>query len=469
MPDHLATGGAMRENTEKRRIIILGSGFAGAYCAKSLERSIKKLNLDVVMVDRHNYFVFYPLLVEAGTGTLQPRHAVVPIRAFLKRIRFVMADIESVDTSAQTVRIDVAGDSGTQTLHYDHLVLAMGSVSNLPPVPGLIEYAYEMKSVGHAVALRDRVIQLLEEANASDDPAYRRALLHLVVVGGNFTGVEVAGEFQEYMSKAVRVYPNLSEEDCRVTLIDRGHAVLKALEDEELSQWSAEHLRRRGIELRLGESVDAIYADHAVLQSNKQKLPTHTVIWCAGIAAPPLLAEMPVPLDGHGYLLCDRELRVQGFENIWGIGDCAVNIDADGKSYPATAQHATREGKHLAKNLDRVLQGKPPTVCNVKTLGALAAFGRFDAVAKILGWRFTGFVAWFLWRTVYLAKIPGFTRGLRVAIDWTVALLFDREYAEMGIHRIMRPTPEATAAEKKQQTQENETVSKTERPAPVQA
>lgn len=443
----------------RRRIIILGSGFAGAYCAQELERALAADEAEVVLIDRHNYFVFYPLLVEAGTGSLQPRHAVVPIRRFMRRETFLMAEVLGVDLARRAVTLQVVNDERPQTLGYDHLVLALGSVTNLPPVPGLKEYGYEMKSITHAIALRDRAIQMLELASATAlgdtaggergiEPASReriRAMLHFVVVGGNFTGVEVAGEFNHYLRQAAREYPGLEPEDVGVTLIDRNEQVLGVLDEPELSDWAADHMKRRGVELRLQESVNEVHPEHVVLRSGGT-LPTRTAIWCAGIAPSPLLKTMDLPHD-KGWILCEPDGRVKGFENVWGVGDCAVNPDAAGRGYPATAQSAVREGKYAARNLARVIRGQATEPIEFKTVGALAAFGRFDAVAKVFNMKFTGFIAWFLWRTVYLMKMPGFGRKLRVAMDWTLDLVAGGEYAELGIHKLVRATPPAAARE----------------------
>lgn len=431
------------------RIVILGSGFGGAYCVQHLERKLARHEAAVVLIDRHNYFIFYPLLVEAGTGSLQPRHAVVPIRKFLRRETFLMAEVLGVDLEKREVRVHLVNDDQPRTVAYDHLVLALGSVTNLPPVPGLKEYGYEMKSLTHAVALRDRALQMLELASATamesggKDRERIRAMLHFVVVGGNFTGVEVAGEFHDYLSQAAHEYPGLDRHDIKVTLIDRNERILGVMESDELSDWAADHIKRRGIELRLKESVNEIHPDYCVLR-NGQTLTTRTVIWCAGIAPSPLLKDMNLPHD-HGWTLCERDGRVKGHDNVWGVGDCAVNPDANGKGYPATAQSAIGEGKGVASNLVRVVRGQPTQPIDIKNKGALAAFGRFDAVAKVYGLRFTGFIAWFMWRTVYLMKMPGIGRKIRVAAEWTLDLVTGHDFAELGIHKLVRAAPPEAA------------------------
>jgi NADH dehydrogenase len=429
------------------RIVILGGGFSGAYCAQELERRLRADQAEIILIDRHNYFPFYPLLVEAGTGTLEPRHAVVSIRAFLRRTRFLMAEVLDADLRARrlTYRITQADEQGQ--LEFDHLVLALGSVTNLPPVPGLVEHAFQIKSLAEAVALRDRAITALEAAAASQDPLRRRALLHFVVVGANFTGAEVAGELDAFLRDALRdEYDSIRPDEYQITLIDRGDRVLSALEPS-LSEYAARALRRRRVDIRLQESVAAIEPDHVVLATGG-RLETHTVIWAAGIAPPPVLRRMELPVDSRGYIQCDRDLRVKGFDSIWGIGDCAVNTDADGHAYPATAQHALREGRWCARNIAAVLQGRPTSPCDLRSQGSLAALGCRTGVASVLGVKLSGFAAWWLWRTVYLMKMPGFGRKVRIALDWTLDLFFRRDVVQLGVHRDRRaaPLPKAEAA-----------------------
>jgi NADH:ubiquinone reductase (H+-translocating) len=431
--------------TMTRNILIIGGGFGGAYCAKHLEKLLRREpDVEVHLIDRHNYFVFYPLLVEAGTGSLQPAHSVVPIRSFLKRAHFLMGEVTNVDISAKKLSVRVVNEDDVREMSFDHLVLAMGSVTRLPDVPGLKEYGYTLKTLAQAVALRDRAIHLIEQASACDKRDEIRKLLHLVVVGGNYTGVEVAGEFHEYMQKAIAKYPSLDPNDVKITLMDLNQTILHDL-DPELSEWASKHLKERGVELLMGDTVTEIKPDHVKLKSGGT-IDTHTVIWAAGIAPSPLLKDIGLPVDKHGYVACEPDLRVKGHENVWGIGDCASNPGPDGKTYPATAQHAVQEGQWCADNIRRVLHGQATTPCQISSKGMIAAFGRFDAVAKVFGLKLHGFLAWFLFRTVYLFKMPGIAHAMRVAIDWTVDLIFGREYVEFGVHQALhsqaRPSDE---------------------------
>ncbi len=413
------------------RIVIVGGGFGGAYCAQALERVLRPGEAEVVLLDRNNFFVFYPLLVEAGIGSLEPRHAVVSIRSFLGRTRFIKGEVVALDAAGRSIRYRLPGEEGDAVLGYDHLVLAPGSVTRMPPVPGLSEHGFEIKSLADAVTLRDRAIEQLELADATGDPQRRAALLHFVVVGANFTGVEVAGEFDVFLARAAREYPNLEPGDVRVTLVELGSRLLPAL-DEDLADYARRRLERRGVRVELGASVARVEPDRAVL-SDGRELAASTVIWCAGIAPSPLVSLLELPTDEQGWLRCGRDLRVVGLDDVWGIGDTAVNPDPDGAAYPATAQHAVQQGRHLARNLARVLRGEAPTPCDIRTKGVLAALGCRTAVAKVLGLKLSGFPAWFLWRTVYLLKMPGWSRRARVALDWTLDLLFRRDVVQLGL------------------------------------
>jgi NADH dehydrogenase len=413
------------------RIVIVGGGFGGAYCAQALERRLRRDEADVVLLDRNNYFVFYPLLVEAGTGSLEPRHAVVSIRSFLRRTRFIMATVDRIDPESRSIRCTLPDGESTQFLEYDHLVLTPGSVTRMPELPGLAEYGFEMKSLADAVTMRDHAIRKLEQADGIDDPSPWHRMLHFIVVGANFTGVEVAGELQVFLRRATKHYPRLEPDDIKVTLLELGDRILPAL-DPELSRYAAEQLRRRGVRIEFGRSLQRVEAGLAVLDDGRV-LESETVYWCAGIAPSPLLAQPELPTDERGYLLCERDLRVEGYSDLWGIGDCAVNLDDSGQPYPATAQLAVRQGQHAARNIAAVIRGREATACDLDNLGAIAALGCRTGVAKIFGIKIAGFAAWFLFRTVYLLKMPGWARRIRVALDWTIDMIFPKDVVQLGV------------------------------------
>lgn len=416
-----------------RRVVVLGAGFGGAYCARRLSRKRAGASAEVVLIDRRNYFVFYPLLVEAATASLTPRHAVVSIRSFVDDAEFLMAEVTAVDPGRNQVEYfqPVIGRHGS--IGYDNLVIALGTVTNLPNVPGLHEHGYEMKSLQDAVRLRDRAIELLELANATADPDMRRELLHLVVVGGNFTGVEVAGEFMRFLRVSSKNYRNLRHGNISVSLVEIADRILNVM-DPDLSRYAARQLARAGVQLRLQSSVTEVTANSVRLKSGEM-LPTRTVIWCAGIAPTPLLSRLPFPTDERGYLLTGRDLRVPGHENVWAIGDCAVNTGPDGRPYPATAQHAVRQARHAAEDIIRLTRGLNTRPCDIASPGAMASIGCRTGVAKIFGVKISGFAAWWLYRTFYLLKMPGIARKLRVALDWTMDLLLPHEPVQLDVGR----------------------------------
>lgn len=445
-------GGAymkLNNSSERPRIVIIGGGFGGAFAMQQLARKLKADEAEVVLVDRNNFFVFHPFLVEAGTGSLPPQHAVVGLRAFTGAQSLLMGEFTGADFERQVVYVRPIGQAEATELRYDHLVLALGSVTHRPPVPGLHEHALQVKGVADAIAMRDRAIRLLEQADQTEDPERRRALLHLVVVGSSFTGIEVAGEFEVFLKRASRRYARIRPEEIRVTVVDIAERILPNL-DAELAGFAAEKLRRRGVDLRLGTSILQVAADHALLDDGS-RLDTSTVIWCAGIAPNPLLTDMDLPTDERGWILCDPDLRVRGKDNIWAIGDCAVNPAPDGRAYPATAQAAVQQGRQAADNLLRVLRGKEARPCVLRDRGSLVALGCRTGVARVGPFKLAGFAAWFLWRSVYLMKMPGWGRRLRVALEWTIDLFFGRDDVQLGLHpEVRRGCPESKSAARSQ-------------------
>jgi NADH dehydrogenase len=415
----------------RRRIVVVGGGFGGAFAVQRLLSRLRADEAEVLLVDRHNFFVFHPFLVEAGTGSLPPQHAVVGLRAFTGARGLLMGEFTDADPARRVVRVRPVGHASEREIPYDELVLAVGSVTNLPPIPGLREHALQVKGVADAIALRDRAIRLLEQADQCDDADRRRALLHFVVVGSSFTGVEVAGEFEVFLRRASRRYANVAASDVTITLVDIADRILPNL-DAELAAFAADKLRERNVDLRLGASVAEVGPRHAVLQDGT-RLETETVIWCAGIAPNPALAGLGLPTDDRGWVLCEPDLRVRGHAHVWAIGDCAINPDPAGRAYPATAQAAVQQGRAVADNLVRVVRGQEPVPCVVRDRGSLVALGCRTGVARIGPLKLAGFAAWFLWRTVYLLKMPGWGRRLRVALEWTIDLFFGRDDVQLGV------------------------------------
>lgn len=416
------------------RVVVCGAGFAGAYCARELARLLGP-QADILVIDAHNYFVFHPLLVEAGVGHLEPRHVIVPLRSFLSRqVRLRVAELVSVDPENHRVVYRVPGETAARSVVYTHLVLGLGSVTSFPPIPGLKENAFQVKSLADAIELRDHVVGQLERANLAKSLEERRRMLRIVVVGASYTGCEVAGEFQHYLHNAICSYRNLKREDCEVFLIELGERILPAL-SEDLAGYAAKRLERRGVRIQTRRTITAVREGGRLELDDGSVLEAETLVWCAGIAQNPMAATLPFTKNQRGFLECDVTGRLMGQDSVWGIGDGATNPKPSGGIYPPTAQAATRLGVHVARNIARSLKGKAPRQIRFADLGSLCVLGSYDGVAKVMGIPVVGFLAWWLWRSVYLMKMPGFGRKLRVSADWTVSLFSRPDVVQVGLRR----------------------------------
>ncbi|HVT14212.1 MAG TPA: NAD(P)/FAD-dependent oxidoreductase [Fimbriimonadaceae bacterium] len=431
----------MQRAGAKPRVLVLGGGFGGAYAAQRLSRRLPN-DWDLTLIDRNNFLLFYPLLVEAGVGSLEARHVVVPIRKFLKRGRFVMAEVRSVDLPSQSAVIQVIGSTETTRLHYDQLIIATGSTTKLPDIPGLKEYAFQFKNLADGIDLRDRGIRLLELANTISDPKARKAILRVVVVGANFTGTEFAGEYQDFLINASKAYKQVNREDISVVVLEKGERILTALEPE-LAEYAHRHLVKRGLDIRTKMSLSEV-GEHDVVLTDGSCLETYTTVWCAGVAPSPLFSQISgLPVNKHGYIDCGKDMRIAGYENVWAVGDGATILDDSGQPYAQTAQNATRQGVLCANNVLKTIEGEPTEPFRFNSLGSLAALGCRTAVAKVFGFKLAGFPAWFLYRTVYLFKMPSWSRRVRIMMDWTSDLFVRAEPVQLGIRMIVRTQNEA--------------------------
>lgn len=426
----------MDSGNGRKRIVILGGGFGGSYLAKALTKRRLGLNADVVIIDRNNYFIFYPLLVEAGCGSIEPRHCTVPIREFAPKAELLMADVAALDPARQRVQFQLIGDDQCRAIEYDHLVIALGSVTRVMPedvVSGVREHAFFVKHMSDAVMIRDRAVELLELANAIDDQEERRRLLHFVIVGGNVTGIEVVGELEVFVREASAHYRNICDEDITFTIYEFNKRLLAVL-PEHLSRWATKHLADRGIDIHTGAGVKEVHADH-VVDSEGKVVPCSTVIWTAGIAPSPVLKQLEgLPLNKFGGLQCESDYRAVGTENIWGMGDCASVPGPNGKPMPPLAQIAIRQAPQLAANIAATLQGRPTKPGGVELQGVLVPLGRHRGVAAIKGIRVHGFFAWAMWRAIYLLKTPRLGRRLSVLADWMLNAFFRKDYTQLGMN-----------------------------------
>lgn len=413
--------------TSTTRIVIIGGGFAGVTTALSLERLFRRhSDVEITLIDQENFFTFTPLLPEVPSGSIQAKHIVFPLRALLKRTVVKQADVKSIDLKDRVVVAAHCGKCGDYTVEYDQLVLALGSVPNFFGLPGVAENALTIKSLADATALHAHVIDRLEHADLQSDPAARRELLTFVVAGGGFAGVETLAELNDFVLGARRFYPNVRQEDVRMVLVHSGKRILPEV-SESLSAYALAKLRSRGVEVLLETRVRSSSVDTVTL-SGGQELPAGAFVWAAGTAPSPVLDRIDLPRTNTGRIDVDATMAVKGCHGIWAVGDSAsIPNVVSGGTCPPTAQFAMRQGRRLASNIVATLRGEPPQPFRFKTLGLLAGLGRRSAVAEIFGLRFSGFVAWWLWRTIYLMKLPGFERKLRVAIDWTMDLFFARD------------------------------------------
>ena len=423
-----------------KHIVILGGGFAGTATALNLEKLYKRdPSVEITLIDSENFFTFTPLLAEVPSGSIQASHVVVPLRALLKRTRVKQAEVQSVDLENRTVIASHCHACGDEAIPFDQLVLATGSVSNFFGLPGVAEHALTIKSLADATALHAHVIDKLEHADLQSDGDVRRQLLTFVVAGGGFAGVETLAELNDFVRGATKFYPHVSPEDVRMVLIHSGRRILPEV-SESLSAYALRKLRSRGVEVLLDTRVLAA-TGLSVRLSSGQEVPAGTVVWAAGTAPSPILDRLPLPRTPSGRIQVDATMAVSGHPGVWAVGDSAAIPDVvTGGLCPPTAQYALRQGKRLAQNIAAVLDGREAEPFRYKSLGVLAGLGRRSAVAEILGFRFSGFVAWWLWRTIYLMKLPGFERKLRVAIDWTLDLFFPRDIVYLRpLHTSQRP------------------------------
>ena len=414
-------------------IVILGGGFSGVACGQRLARELKRAGRDpgdAVIVSDQNYLVFQPMLAEVAGASIAPRHVVNPIRRLCRGLRVVRGRVRSINLEKREVQIDTGSFSAGIVIGFQHLVLALGAEIDLSRVPGMPEHAFVMQNVGDAMILRATLISRLEEANAEPRSEVRRRLLTFVVVGGGYSGVETAGEMLDLLREAGRDYPDIPPEEIRVLLVHSRDRILHTL-GAELGDYAAGKLRDRGLEFRLNDRVRAVTATRVYLQSG-EVIDSATVVSTVGNAPNSAIRGLcdSAGLAHEGYRVrTDEFLRVKGTDRVWAAGDCAwvpLSGQAD-EACPQTAQFASRQGTALAKNIGHALSDRELVPFVFKSLGELASIGHRTAVASILGMQFSGFFAWFLWRSISLAKLPGVDRKLRVMIDWTLDLFFPRD------------------------------------------
>jgi NADH:ubiquinone reductase (H+-translocating) len=408
----------MSERSARGGVLVLGGGFAGAYVARLLGKS------GATIVTPENFMLYTPLLPEAASGTLEPRHTIVPLRAMCPHTELLLGRATAVDLEARTVAIET--DAGPQTVRWEELVVALGAVPRTVPVPGLTEHALSFKSLAEAIHLRNHVLRQLEDADAALDDAERERRLSFVFVGAGYAGVEALAELSDLVDDAARYYPSLKDVPRRWVLVDAAPMILPEI-PPRLGDYAADELAKRGVEIRVGTTLASLAADEAVL-GDGTRIPTRTLVWTAGVRPHPLVRELGLPLDERGRVEVDELLRVRGHEHVWSLGDCArVPNTRSELPDPPTCQHALRQARRLAKNL----QGDPQPY-GYRMMGQVATLGRYKGIAEVMGLPLRGFLGWWVTRTYHLYQLPLLSRKLRVVADWTTSLLFRRDVVELG-------------------------------------
>jgi NADH dehydrogenase len=424
---------------ERKRVLIVGGGFAGATLARSLGRRLPD-GWEVILFSAENYFIFTPLLSEVVASAIDPQHVVWSVREVARRVTCRTVTVRSLDLEKQEVVYARPGGSELRE-HWDHLVLACGLAVNLDLVPGMAQNAWPLKTLGDALALRNRLVQQLEKAEAEPDPARRTRLLSVAVVGGGFTGVELAGSIMDLWVDASRYYRNFTPEDLHVRIVDAGPRILGPL-PESLSKYATRHLQAHHVEVLTGRSVKEVRSEGVVTgegDGEGELVEADTTIVAVGNTVQPLLADTALPME-RGRLVVGQDMRVPGRSDVWALGDCAAVPNAfDGGPSPTLAQFAIRQAVQLRENLLAVLSGRETKPFHHRMQGMFAAIGHRRAVGNPFGLRISGFPAYVLWRAIYWAKMPTLLRRIQIAIDWTLDLLFPRDIVELSTLRTGRP------------------------------
>jgi NADH dehydrogenase len=423
------------------RIVVLGGGFAGVAVAHRLEQRLRPGEAEVTVVSRDNFTLFTPMLPEVSSGGIELRHVVAPVRVQLRRSTFVLGEVSRIDLEQRWVDAQHPITGDVTRLEYDQLVLALGSVTSTFNIPGVAEHTLPLKTLEDAGALRNRVVAALEQAVVTPPGPERERLLTFAVVGGGYTGCECAGELVDFFHSVLPYYKPLRLSDVRMVLVEAGKALLPDL-PAGMGRYTTSNLAKRKVDLVLGDGVTRIDDEGIELQSGR-KIPSATIVWSAGVRPSPVLKDLPLVTHArNGGIVVNQDMSVIGAPGVWAIGDCAwipnkPNADLTDRNawYPATAQHAIREGPVLADNLLASLRGEPTKPFEYRSLGTMASLGARRGVAALPGgFVLTGFLAWILWRTYYLARLPGLDRRLRVTFDWTLGLLFPRDIAEIRLY-----------------------------------
>lgn len=414
------------------RIVVLGGGFGGMYTARALRHQLGR-TAEIELINAENYFVFQPLLPEVGAGSIMPAHAVSPLRFLLKGVMVRKAVVDSVDFERKVVTVFQGIQRRPTEVAYDHLVIALGQGNDFSRMPGLAEHALKMKTLEDARRLREHVIEQLEHAQVTELADTKRGALTFTVVGGGFSGVETVGEMKELIDRSLPFYPRISAAEVRVLLVEFAPRILGEM-PAELADYAAAQLAGRGIEMKLNTGVRSC-THRQLVTTDGEVIDTRTIVATIGNAPLPVITRMGLPLE-KGRIVVERNLQAKGRPDVWALGDCALIPLKDGASErddfaPPTAQFAVREAKRVARNIAAVLRGRPAQPFSYRSRGSLASLGAQRGVAEIFGRNLTGFPAWFVWRSYYLALLPGIGTRIRVMINWSLDMLGARSLVQL--------------------------------------
>jgi len=427
----------------KKKIVILGGGFAGVECARQLESEFgDNSEIELVMISEDNFLLFTPMLPQVASGMIETRHIVLPIRTICQKTKFYEGRIKNIDPFGKLVNLWGTGDKRSVSIHYDFLVVALGSETNFFGMADVEKNAYTMKTLNDAVVLRNRIIDMLEQAENETNPILRKSFLNFVVAGGGFAGIETAGELMDLILDARKHYPNIHKDDLKVIVIEALPMILPGF-NEKLAEFAKQKLIERGIDIKLrtaitsfdGNEVTTKLLDQnpkdSVDESKVDSIITKTLIWTAGVTPVNTIKRSMLKTD-RGKVIINDYLEVQDFPGVFAIGDCALFLNPETKRpYPPTAQIAEAQAKTAAKNLTALIKNSEKEKFEYHSKGQMAIIGKRSGIATFLGMNISGFWAWLIWRNVYLSKIPTFDKQVRVFLDWTIDLFFDRDISRL--------------------------------------
>ena len=416
---------------KKKKIVILGGGFGGVYTAIYLEKMLKKSDFEIILVNKENYFVYQPMLAEVVGGSLGLIDTVSSLKKLLPKTTLFMREILSIDLENKQVILAPEFSRTNLELEYDHLVFALGNVTDFRGIPGIHEHALPFKNLADAVAIRNQLIEVIEEAACEKDPDLKKELLTFVIGGGGFSGTEVAAEVNDFVRSLAKKYKEIDPKEIRVVLIHSQQRLMDKELSESLGNYSGKLLQKRGVEIRFGQRLTSASPNEAVIDQ-KEVIRAKTIISTVPSSTNPIIEKLKLPLE-KGRIKTSIELQVLGEKNLWAVGDCALIPTSDGKGFcPPTAQFAIREAKVLAKNIVASLRSEALSPFHFKCIGMLGALGHHRAVAELFGKiKFSGFFAWLMWRAIYWIKLPGFDRKLKVAFSWLLDTIIPIESVQL--------------------------------------